>query len=49
MPVGPEGRGESPPFPDADLMYVVDLLAGPERERYLRVREFLQDHVRGQS
>ena len=47
--MGPEGRGESPPFPDADLMNVVDLLAGPERERYLRVREFLQDHVRGQS
>lgn len=47
--MGPEGRGESPPFPDADLMYVVDLLAGPERERYLRVREFLQDHVREQS
>lgn len=49
MPVGPEGRGEAPPFPDADLMYVADLLAGPERERYLRVREFLQDHVRGPS
>ncbi len=49
MPVGPEGRGEALPFPDADLMYVADLLAGPERERYLRVREFLQDHVRGPS
>ncbi|MFD0045056.1 acyl-CoA dehydrogenase family protein [Pseudarthrobacter scleromae] len=49
MPVGPEGRGEAPPFPDADLMYVADLLAGPERERYLRVREFLQDHVRRPS
>lgn len=47
--MGPEGRGEAPPFPDADLMYVVDLLATPERERYLRVREFLQDHVRKQS
>ena len=49
MPVGPEGRDEALPFPDADLMYVADLLAGPERQRYLRIREFLQDHVRGPS
>jgi glutaryl-CoA dehydrogenase len=37
------------PFPDADLMYIVDLLPGPEKERYLEVREFLQGSVRQAS
>lgn len=38
-----------PAFMDADLMHVTDLLAGPERERYMRTREFLQSSVRDQS
>jgi glutaryl-CoA dehydrogenase len=38
-----------PPYPDADLMYVVDLLPADERERYLEVREFLQSRVRQAS
>ena len=37
------------PFPDADLMYIVDLLPGPEKERYLKIREFLQASVRQAS
>ncbi|WP_231938603.1 acyl-CoA dehydrogenase family protein [Arthrobacter sp. B6] len=37
------------PFPDADLMYIVDLLPEHERERYLEVREFLQSSVRPAS
>jgi glutaryl-CoA dehydrogenase len=37
------------PFPDADLMYIVDLLPGPEKERYLEIREFLQASVRQAS
>jgi glutaryl-CoA dehydrogenase len=39
----------APAFPDADLMYVVDLLPEPERERYLDIRGFLQSRVRRQS
>lgn len=42
------GGGE-PPFPDADLMHVVELLPPPERERYARIREFLQASVRQAS
>ncbi|VXC33980.1 Acyl-coenzyme A oxidase 4, peroxisomal [Arthrobacter sp. 9AX] len=49
MPVQPAGKGEALPFPDADLMYVVDLLAPPERDRYFRIRQFLQSSVRQQS
>lgn len=53
MPVQPQGRGsEEPdtvPFPDADLMYVVDLLPASERERYLDIRAFLQSSVREAS
>ncbi|PTT69607.1 acyl-CoA dehydrogenase family protein [Arthrobacter sp. HMWF013] len=53
MPVQPQGRGsEEPrtvPFPDADLMYVVDLLPASERERYLGIRAFLQSSVREAS
>lgn len=40
---------EGPPFPDADLMYIVDLLPAPERERYLAIRSFLQSSVRQPS
>lgn len=45
----PQGPADALPFPDADLMYVADLLPRPERERYLRVREFLQARVRQPS
>jgi glutaryl-CoA dehydrogenase len=46
----PPGRdGGSPPFPDADLMYVVDLLPPAERDRYFRIRQFLQSSVRPAS
>jgi len=37
------------PFPDADLMYIVDLLPETEKERYLEIREFLQGSVRQAS
>ena len=37
------------PFPDADLMYIVDLLPDQEKERYLEIREFLQGSVREAS
>ena len=37
------------PFPDADLMYIVDLLPGYEKDRYLEIREFLQASVRQAS
>ncbi|MFJ4028959.1 acyl-CoA dehydrogenase family protein [Paenarthrobacter sp. NPDC089989] len=38
-----------PPYPEADLMYVVDLLPDGERARYAEVREFLQGEVRAAS
>ena len=38
-----------PPFPDADLMYVWDLLSATERSRLLGIRNFLQEHVREAS
>ncbi|MFF1829251.1 acyl-CoA dehydrogenase family protein [Paenarthrobacter sp. NPDC058040] len=38
-----------PPYPEADLMYVVDLLPAGERARYVEVREFLQSQVRAAS
>ncbi|MET4620683.1 glutaryl-CoA dehydrogenase [Arthrobacter sp. 2762] len=38
-----------PPFPDADLMYVWDLLSPTERSRLLDIRNFLQEHVREAS
>jgi glutaryl-CoA dehydrogenase len=47
--VEPEERTRALPFPDADLMYVADLLPLNERERYLSVREFLQARVRAPS
>ena len=40
---------EQPPFPDADLMYIVDLLPAGERSRYLEVRDFLQSRIRAAS
>jgi glutaryl-CoA dehydrogenase len=43
------GTGGTPPFPDADLLYIVDLLPEPERQRYLSVRTFLQSTVRQAS
>lgn len=42
-------RSGALPFPDADLMYIVDLLPAAERERYLEVRAFLQSTVRQAS
>jgi glutaryl-CoA dehydrogenase len=38
-----------PPFPDADLLYIANLLAADERKRYMEVRDFLQSRVRAQS
>lgn len=38
-----------PPFPDADLLHVTDLLNDAERSRYLEIREFFQSRVRPQS
>ncbi|XAZ31802.1 acyl-CoA dehydrogenase family protein [Paenarthrobacter ureafaciens] len=38
-----------PPYPEADLMHVVDLLPDEERARYREVREFLQASVRAAS
>ncbi|MDP9982571.1 glutaryl-CoA dehydrogenase [Pseudarthrobacter oxydans] len=39
----------APPFPDADLMYIVDLLPPEEQFRYQEVRDFLQSRVRAAS
>ncbi|WP_026550392.1 acyl-CoA dehydrogenase family protein [Arthrobacter sp. Br18] len=39
----------APPFPDADLMYIVDLLSSEEKCRYHRIREFLQTEIRAAS
>lgn len=44
-----DGGSKAPPFADADLMYVVDLLPPAERTRYLEIRDFLQSRVRAQS
>lgn len=38
-----------PPYPEADLMHVVDLLPAAERARYAEVREFLQTRIRAAS
>jgi glutaryl-CoA dehydrogenase len=43
------GYAMAPPFPDADMMHVVDLLSPAERSRYWEVRTFLQEHVREAS
>lgn len=37
------------PFPDADLMHIVDLLEPAERRRYFEVRELLQSRIRAAS
>ncbi len=39
----------TPPFPDADLMYIVDLLPPAERDRYFSIRRFFQSSVRQRS
>ncbi|WP_410556448.1 acyl-CoA dehydrogenase family protein [Arthrobacter globiformis] len=44
-----EPGSAAPPFADADLMYIADLLPPAERTRYLEIREFLQSRVRAQS
>ncbi|CCQ47674.1 acyl-coenzyme A oxidase 4, peroxisomal [Pseudarthrobacter siccitolerans] len=49
MPGQPAGHHGAAPFPDADLMYIVDLLAPPERDTYFRIRQFLQSSVRQAS
>src|SRR4029453_7319243 len=38
-----------PPYPEADLMHVVDLLPAGEQARYAEVREFLQRRIRAAS
>ncbi|MDI2035593.1 acyl-CoA dehydrogenase family protein [Paenarthrobacter nitroguajacolicus] len=38
-----------PPFPDADMMHVLDLLPPDERSRLLDIRTFLQNDVREAS
>ncbi|VXC28604.1 Acyl-CoA dehydrogenase [Arthrobacter sp. 9V] len=38
-----------PPYPEADLMHVIDLLPPEERTRYLEIREFLQTRIRAAS
>ncbi|WP_457965406.1 acyl-CoA dehydrogenase family protein [Arthrobacter sp. D1-29] len=43
------GTGGTPPFPDADLLYIVDLLPESERQRYRAIRTFLQSSVRHAS
>lgn len=35
-----------PPFPDADMMHILDLLLPAERSRLLDIRRFLQEDVR---
>ncbi|WP_337250249.1 acyl-CoA dehydrogenase family protein [Psychromicrobium xiongbiense] len=37
------------PFPEADLLHVVELLSPEERLRYQRLRRFFQDRVRPES
>ncbi|WP_334171528.1 acyl-CoA dehydrogenase family protein [Sinomonas sp.] len=39
----------SPPFPDADLLHVVDLLSAEERLRYHATRDYLQGVIRPAS
>ncbi|MFK4640794.1 acyl-CoA dehydrogenase family protein [Paenarthrobacter histidinolovorans] len=46
---GPASERVLPPYPEADLMHVVDLLPVRERERYLQIREFLQSRIRAAS
>ncbi|WP_307097897.1 acyl-CoA dehydrogenase family protein [Arthrobacter sp. V1I9] len=46
-PIAPDAG--TPPFPDADLMYIVDLLPPAERDRYFSIRRFFQSSVRQRS
>lgn len=51
---GPAPGGHAPgnaalPFPDADLMYIVELLPPAEQARYQEIREFLQSRIRAAS
>lgn len=46
---GASSKNVLPPYPEADLMHVVDLLPAGEHARYVEVREFLQSHVRAAS
>ena len=39
----------APPFPDADLMFIVDLLPPAEQARYQEIRDFLQSRIRAAS
>ncbi|MFF1254739.1 acyl-CoA dehydrogenase family protein [Pseudarthrobacter sp. NPDC058329] len=45
----PAPEAGAPPFPEADLMYIVDLLSPAERDRYVSIRRFLQASVRQSS
>jgi len=47
--LAPAPAQAAPPFPDADLMYIVDLLPADERARYQEMREFLQARIRAAS
>ncbi len=46
---GEPTRKVLPPYPEADLMHVVDLLPAGEQARYAEVREFLQTRIRAAS
>ncbi|MFJ4210843.1 acyl-CoA dehydrogenase family protein [Paenarthrobacter sp. NPDC089675] len=46
---GAAAKNVLPPYPEADLMHVVDLLPAREQARYAEVREFLQSRVRAAS
>lgn len=46
---GPATERVLPPYPEVDLMHVVDLLPEGERGRYLRTRDFLQARIRKDS
>lgn len=48
-PLATAGTPPLLPFPDADLMYIAELLPAAERSRYLEVREFLQSRIRAAS
>lgn len=49
MPAQSHGATAALPFPDADLLHIVELLPRAERERHARMREFLQGTVRPES
>lgn len=49
MPAQSHGATAALPFPDADLLHIVELLPRAERERHARMREFLHGTVRPES